>query len=253
MNSKEIIALSGVGVLEIIGFNIESCRIAQAAGATRIELCDGPKEGGTTPSFGFVKAARKLLHIPLYTMIRPRGGDFLYSADEFEIMKSDIHHCKQLGSDGVVLGLLNNDGTVDTKRTAQLVEFAYPMRVTFHRAFDRCANPFEAMEQLINIGCERILTSGQHTTAMEGATLLNNLIRQADDRIIIMPGSAVKSSNIAELAKKTGASEFHASASIWVNSKMEYANSNINENLQNISVDKEEVGKLIEQLSRLFK
>ena len=123
--------------LEVIGFNIESCIVAQAAGAHRIELCDNPEEGGTTPSYGFIKAAREKLQIALFPIIRPRGGDFLYSNEEFEIMKTDIKRCNQLGCDGVVIGMLNADGTVDKKRNASLVELAYPLGVTFHRAFDR--------------------------------------------------------------------------------------------------------------------
>ncbi|MES2849600.1 MAG: copper homeostasis protein CutC [Bacteroidota bacterium] len=236
-------------MLEIIGFNIESCRIAQSAGANRIELCDSPGEGGTTPSYGFIKAARKLLKIPLYVMIRPRGGDFLYTDAEFDIMKTDIKICKELGCDGVVIGILNPDGSVDKKRMAQLVEIAYPMAVTFHRAFDRCSNPFEALEHIIAIGCERILTSGQHKTAMEGAALISDLIKQADDRIIIMSGSGVNSSNIIELAEKTGATEFHTSARALVNSKMEHTNSSMKENLQSVAVDEDEVRKLFGLLS----
>ena len=236
-------------VLEIIGFNIESCRIAQTAGANRIELCDNPNEGGTTPSYGFIKAARKLLQIPLYPMIHSRGGDFLYTDAEFDIIKTDVSMCKKLGCDGVVIGALNKDGSVDKKRTAQLVELAYPMGVTFHRAFERCANPFEALEHIIDIGCERILTSGQHEKAMDGTALISDLIKQADERIIIMPGSGVNSSNIIELAQKTGAIEFHTSARVWTNSNMEHINRTMNENLQTVSVDEDEVRKLVEKLS----
>ena len=232
-------------ILETIAFNIESCSIAQSAGANRIELCDGPGEGGTTPSYGFIKAARKLLRIPLYVMIRPRGGDFFYNNDEFEIMKTDIKLCKETGCDGVVFGMLNTDGSID-KRTAQLAQLAYPMGVTFHRAFDRCANPFEAMEHIVNYGCERILTSGQKPTAMEGALMINELIEQADERIIIMPGSGVKSENIIELAEKTNATEFHTSARTLKKSGMEYTNANMNENLQSATVDENEIRKIIE-------
>lgn len=249
MNLKDIKAPLGVGVLEIIGFNIESCRIAQAAGAHRIELCDNPKEGGTTPSYGFIKAARKTLTIPLYAMIRPRGGDFLYSDTDFDIMRTDIQLCKQLDCDGVVIGLLNADGSIDKKRTAQLVELAYPMGVTFHRAFDRCANPLEALEHIIDAGCERILTSGQQQKATDGAALIADLVKQAADRIIIMPGSGVTSSNIVELAKKTGAVEFHTSASRWIDRKMEYNNSTMNEQLRSVTVDEEEVKQLVKRLS----
>lgn len=237
--------------LEIIGFNIEGCRIAQAAGANRIELCDNPTEGGTTPSYGFIKAARELLNIQLYPMINPRGGDFFYADDDFNIIKTDIKMCKELGCDGVVIGILTADGSIDQKRTAQLVELAYPMGVTFHRAFDRCANPFEALEKIIEIGCERILTSGQQPTAPEGVTLLTDLIKQADNRIIIMPGSGVRSNNIVQLAQETGATEFHSSARIWQNSSMQYINDSMNENLQSVTVDEEEVRKMAELIREL--
>jgi copper homeostasis protein len=237
--------------LEIIGFNIEGCRIAQTAGANRIELCDNPTEGGSTPSYGFIKAARALLSIQLYPMIHPRGGDFFYSDEDFNIIKTDIKICKELGCDGVVIGILNIDGSVDKKRTAQLVELAYPMGVTFHRAFDRCANPFEALEHIIDIGCERILTSGQQPTAPEGAVLIKDLIRQADNRIIIMPGSGVRSNNIIELAQKTGATEFHTSARIWENSGMQHINDSMKENLQSVTVDEAEVRQLTALLGQL--
>lgn len=237
--------------LEIIGFNIESCRIAQAAGANRIELCDNPMEGGSTPSYGFIKAARELLQIELYAMILPRGGDFLYSDADFDIMKTDVQLCRQLGCDGVVMGILKADGSIDKKRTAQLVELAYPMGVTFHRAFDRCANPFEALEHIIDAGCERILTSGQHETAINGTSLISDLVKQADERIVIMPGSGVRSSNIIELAKKTGATQFHSSARVWADSKMQYSNNTMNEQLQSVTVDEDEVRKLIRNLSAI--
>lgn len=238
-------------LLETIAFSIDSCRIAQSAGAQRVELCDGPGEGGTTPSFGFIRYARKILTIPLYVMIRPRGGDFLYSRDEFEIMKSDIKHCKETGCDGVVLGLLHSDGSIDKKRTAQLAELAYPMEVTFHRAFDRCANPFEALEHIIDCGCERVLTSGQQPTALEGAGLIADLVKQADDRIIIMPGSGVRSDNIIDLVHKTGAREFHTSGKKMKGSEMNFINNTMNEQLQTVTVDVEEVKKILDRLSNL--
>lgn len=234
--------------IEIIGFTIEGCRIAQAAGARRIELCDGPAEGGTTPSYGFIKAARALLQVPLYPLIRPRGGDFFYSPVEFEMMMTDVQACKELGCDGVVLGLLNKDGSIDRKRTAQLVELAYPMEVGFHRAFDRCSNPFEALEHIIDTGCERILTSGQQPTAVQGAMLIGELVKQANSRISIMPGSGVSSSNIIELAQKTGATEFHSSARMFVPSMMEYIHTAMNEKLQSLTVDDVEVRKLVSLL-----
>ena len=232
--------------LEVIGFTIESCLIAQAAGAHRIELCDNPSEGGTTPSYGFIKTARENLSIDLYPIIRPRGGDFLYSEIEFEVMKADIEVCKNLGCDGVVIGILNADGTVDKKRSKQLVEIANPMKVTFHRAFDRTNDPFQAMEDIISIGCERILTSGLQTVATDGEELLNKLVKKANDRIIIMPGSGVKSDNIKTLIRNTKATEFHSSARTFVNSKMEFINESMNEQLTSVTTMSKEIKKIIE-------
>ncbi len=236
--------------LEIIGFNIESCIAAQAAGAHRIELCDNPAEGGTTPSYGFIKAARKKLDIELYVMIRPRSGDFLYSDEEFQIMKADIDVSKQTGCDGIVLGLLKKDGSVDKVRCKKLIAQAYPLGVTFHRAFDRALNPFSALEDIIEIGCERILTSGQKPKAIDGVQLIKDLITEANDRIIIMPGSGVTAENIISLVESTGASEFHSSASTYEESKMEYQNSSMNENLKHIIVRKDEVEKMAELLHK---
>ncbi len=232
--------------LEVIGFTIESCMIAQAAGAHRIELCDNPSEGGTTPSYGFIKTARENLSIELYPIIRPRGGDFLYSEIEFEVMKADIENCKSLGCDGVVIGILNADGTVDKKRCKQLVEIAHPMKVTFHRAFDRTNDPFKAMEDIISIGCERILTSGQKNLATDGEELLNKLVKQANNRIIIMPGSGVNSDNIETLVKNTNSTEFHTSARTFVNSKMEFINQSMDEQLTSVSTMSFEIKKIIE-------
>jgi len=238
--------------VEIIGFTIESCLLAQAAGAHRIELCDGPGEGGTTASYGFIKAARELLQIELYPIIRPRGGDFLYTDAEFEIMKKDVQLCKESGCDGVVVGMLNTDGSIDKKRCHQVVQLAYPLGVTFHRAFDRCANPFEALEDIIAIGCERILTSGQHPTALEGALLIKELIHQAEERIIIMPGSDIRSNNIIEIADKTGATEFHSSARKLLDSKMTYYNPAMQDALKSVVADEEEIKKMIDVLSQQF-
>lgn len=237
--------------LEVIGFNIESCSLAQAAGAHRIELCDNPGEGGTTPSYGFIKAARKNLQINLFPIIRPRGGDFLYTDAEFDIMKSDIKICKEFGCDGVVIGILNPDGTVDKKKCSQLIELAYPLGVTFHRAFDRVNDSSQALEDIIEIGCERILTSGLQPNALDGAKLIASLIKQADERITIMPGSGVRSDNIIELANKTGAKEFHSSARINIESKMEYLNAAMKEKLQSVSVDVEEIKKMAGLISQL--
>jgi copper homeostasis protein len=232
-------------ILEIIGFTIEGCITAQKAGAHRIELCDSPADGGTTASYGFIKAAREKLQIELYPIIRPRGGDFLYSDDEFEIMKTDVKLCKESGCDGVVIGILTKDGKVDKKRCGSLVDSAYPLGVTFHRAFDRTVDAFEALEDIIDIGCERILTSGQKPNASDGTELITQLIVKADDRMIIMPGSGVNSKNILQIAESTGAVEFHSSARKKRKSAMEFNNPALNENLESIVVDQEEIKMML--------
>jgi copper homeostasis protein len=236
-------------ILETIAFNLESCTKAQTAGVKRIELCDNPSEGGSTPSYGFIKAAREKLHIQLYPIIRPRGGDFFFSNDEFEIIKADIKICKNLGCDGVVIGMLNEDATIDKIKCGQLVNLAYPMGVTFHRAFDRVVNMEQTLEDIIDIGCERVLTSGLHPTAAEGAGNLKKLIMQANERIIIMPGSGVRASNIAEIALLTGAVEFHSSARKIMGSSMMAFNETMIENLQSVGVDVEEINMMIQNLN----
>lgn len=237
--------------LEVIAFDIASVLLAQQSGAQRIELCDNPADGGTTQSYGTIKTAREKTTLQLYPIIRPRGGDFLYSDEAFEVMKRDVALCKELGCDGVVIGILNADGSIDKKRTAILVETAYPLGVTFHRAFDRTANPFEALEDVIGCGCERILTSGLKPAAAEGWDTIARLIKQADDRIIIMPGSGIRANNIASIAQKTGATEFHASARITVPSAMEYLNPGMNETLPSIELNTSEVQQMIGALKKL--
>ncbi|RAJ83299.1 copper homeostasis protein [Chitinophaga dinghuensis] len=213
--------------LEICAGSVSSCIAAEKGGATRIELCDNLLEGGTTPSYGAIALARESVKIAIYPIIRPRGGDFLYSDIEFETMKRDIALCKQLGCNGVVIGILTPDGRVDKKRTKELVDLAAPMGVTFHRAFDMTDNPFEALEDIISTGCERILTSGCRNTAVEGAELLKELVIRSNDRIAIMAGSGVRSNNIAQLVKTTGVVEFHTSAKAYNDSKMVYRNPNV--------------------------
>jgi copper homeostasis protein len=198
-------------LLEIATSDFETTKAAVTGGADRIELCANLSEGGTTPSYGTIFQCREAFDVLLFPIIRARGGDFLYSNDEYEIMLHDAKLCKQLGCDGIVIGLLNSDGTIDLKRTSALVDIAYPMGVTFHRAFDRCKQPFEALEQLIQIGCERILTSGQQPVAPDGIELITQLNQKADHRITIMPGSGVRKENIKMLAEATGCSEFHSS------------------------------------------
>ncbi|MEO8769110.1 MAG: copper homeostasis protein CutC [Ferruginibacter sp.] len=237
--------------LEVIGFTIQSCIIAEQSGANRIELCDNPGEGGTTPSYGFIKAARKKLSIDLYPIIRPRGGDFLYSDDEFEIMKNDVMVCKKLGCDGIVIGILDEDGNVDKQRCSQLVQLAYPLGVTFHRAFDRTNDPFKAMEDIIEIGCERILTSGQTPSIVDGIELVTQLIEKAAERIIIMPGSGVRADNIANIAIKTKATEFHTSARTMIQSNMKFNHEKMKEELKSVSADEQEIKSIKKILGEL--
>ena len=234
--------------LEIIGFNIESCVAAQEAGANRIELCGSPGEGGTTPSYGLIQLARKKLNIDLYVMVRPRGGDFLYDDDDFEMMKKEIELCKRSGCNGIVTGILTTDGKIDKPRCRQLIELAYPLEATFHRAFDRVDDPFEALEDLIDLGFERILTSGLKPKAAESLDLLAELLSKADEKIVIMPGSGVTSANIISIAESTGAKEFHSSASFSKESEMKFINTRMNESLNHVSVNKEEVRKMIDLL-----
>ena len=209
-------------IIEIATSDFATTKSAVEGGADRIELCANLAEGGTTPSVGIIKQCREKFNVQLYPIIRPRGGDFLFTNEEFEIMLMDVATCKQLGCDGVVIGLLKADGTIDRLRSSKLIEAAYPLGVTFHRAFDRCNDPFEALEQIIQLGCERILTSGQQPSVVDGVDLVAELNKIADDRIIIMPGSGVRIENIKMLADKTGCVEFHSSLRSSEESKMEF-------------------------------
>lgn len=227
--------------LEIAVFNIESAILAVKAGADRIELCENPQEGGTTASYGTLKLVKKLINIPVFPIIRPRGGDFLYSNNEFEIMKTDVVLCKRAGFEGIVLGILDKKGAVDVDRLAQLVSLAFPMEVTFHRAFDRVADPVKAMDDIIECGCRRILTSGQKPDAEKGKILIKQLVQKSDGRIIIMPGSGIRSNNIRLIADYTEATELHSSARKIINTGMKYINQSMKENLQSLSVDNIEI------------
>jgi copper homeostasis protein len=203
--------------LEICANSIQSALAAQAGGAGRIELCQNLEQGGITPSYGLIREVKKRLSIPVLVLIRPRPGDFIYTEEEFNSIKSDIEACKKLGCEGVVTGILDKDGNVDTERCAELVNLARPMQLTFHRAFDCCADPFSALQDIIGSGFDRILTSGMADHALEGAPLLAQLVQQAGGRIAIMPGAGITVLNIREIAEITGASEFHTSAKINLN------------------------------------
>lgn len=223
--------------IEICANSVASCLEAQKGGAHRIELCAGIPEGGTTPSYGEIALARKLLNIQLNVIIRPRGGDFLYSDIEHQTMLHDIEMAKRLGVDGVVVGCLTADGEIDVERNKELIDAAKGMSVTFHRAFDMCKDPFKSLELIISLGCDRILSSGQQPTAVEGMVLLKQLIKKADNRIIVMPGSGINEQNIASIALKTNAKEFHFSARESIKSKMEYRNPNLKLGGTVISID----------------
>jgi len=238
--------------LEVIAFNIESCLTIATTGAHRVELCMNPQEGGTTPSAGFIKMARGILELELFPIIRPRGGDFLYSDSEIVCMKHDIRMCKDLGCDGVVLGLLNENGTVNVEQTQRLVELAYPLDVTFHRAFDRVNDPFEALEDVIRTGCTRILTSGLQGTALEGKELIQQLIQQAENRISIMPGSGIRANNIRAIALDTKAEEFHTSARTLQSSHMLFQNPTFAEDSGYVVADREEISECLMALSQAF-
>ena len=214
-------------LLEICANSVKSCIEAQKGGAYRVELCAGIPEGGTTPSYGDIVLARELLKIKLNVIIRPRGGDFLYNDLEHKIMLKDIENAGRLGVDGVVIGCLNPEGDIDMKRNKELIDAAGDMSITFHRAFDMCRDPYDALEKIIELGCDRILTSGQQPKAVEGINLLKELVERAGDRIIIMPGSGVNADNILHLARETGAIEFHLSARDPIESGMLYRNPNL--------------------------
>lgn len=213
--------------LEICADSVESAITARNAGANRIELCDSLLEGGITPSAGKIASARNNLDILLHVIIRPRGSDFLYSGIDYDIMRRDIEACGEAGVDGVVFGILLPDGNVDVDRTARLAELANPMSVTFHRAFDLCPDPLRGMEDIISAKADRILTSGQKNKAHEGITLIAELVKRAGKRINIMPGSGISVTNIAELARATGATEFHLSGRKTIKSEMEYRKTGI--------------------------
>lgn len=238
--------------LEVIAFDIASCILAEKAGADRIELCANPLEGGTTPSWGMIAEARKITNIQLFPIIRPRGGNFLYNDLEFNIMCKDIEQCVELNCDGVVIGILEENGKIDQHRCAQLMQIAGDLEVTFHRAFDRVSDPEVSLEQIIEIGCKRILTSGLTPKAMDSIPLLKKLTEQAGDRINIMVGSGVTSENILDLAIHTGTKSFHSSARKLNPSGMKYNNPNMSEELSTYTIDPEEVTKMKKQLESHF-
>ncbi len=195
--------------LEICVDSVESAVVAQRAGADRVELCASLIEGGITPSPGTIQTARRKVTLGLMVMIRPRGGDFLYNDFETEAMLDDVRAAKSLGADGVVFGCLRPDGGIDLERTRDLLEAARPLAVTFHRAFDVCRDPFEALEQLATLGVTRLLTSGQESSVLEGIELIRTLRERAKGRIIVMPGGGITPANARRVVELSGADELH--------------------------------------------
>ena len=203
---------------------VESAVNAERGNASRIELCANLSQGGTTPSLGLLKVVKQQVQIPVFVMIRPRGGDFLYSKQELLVMKEDVQAAKEAGADGFVFGILRANGSVDGENCGELVTLAKPLPVTFHRAFDVTSNVEEALQSLIGLGFSRVLTSGQAPTAVQGLPLLKKLVAQAAGRIVVMPGAGISEENLERILTESGAREFHGSARVARQSGMKYRN-----------------------------
>lgn len=236
-------------ILEVCAFHIASCIIAERAGAMRVELCDNPIEGGTTPSYGMIKKTREAISILLYPIIRPRANNYLYSDEEFAVMKEDILMCKELGCDGISVGIQTIDSQIDVDRLKRIVEWASPMGVTCNRVFDCAPDPFKALEDIIGCGCERILTSGLKSAAPGAGALLKQLVKQAGKRITIMPGAGVNSSNIAKLKEETCAFEFHSSARKIAPNPVTFINKEVSDYGNVYIADEEEVRAMVKAIS----
>ena len=214
-------------IIEVCVDTVESALAAQAGGADRVELCDNLFEGGATPSAGAMALARERLQIKLHVIIRPRGGDFLYSELEYAIMRRDIEVAKELGADGVVIGLLTPDADIDMPRTEELIALARPLSVTFHRAFDMARDPFAALDSLLALGVDRLLTSGQEETVLEGADLIAELRQRAGARLSVMPGGGINERNVGRILALTGAGEIHVTGFGPVMSGMRHRNERV--------------------------
>ena len=240
---------------ELCAFSLEACRAAARAGVTRVELCASPYEGGTTPSAALIRRARQIPHLQLSVMIRPRGGDFLYTDDEFDLMLDEVDFARECGADCVVAGMLTPDGRVDEERTARLVERCGSMQFTFHRAFDMTRDTAEALESLVRAGCYRVLTSGGRNTAMEGIDTIRALVAQSAGRIAIMAGSGVSPSNVRQLAG-TGVDAVHFSARSLVESGMTYCNPTVSmggvpgiPEYASVGADETKIREILDQLN----
>lgn len=233
--------------------SLSSAINAESAGADRIELCANLQEGGVTPSFATIKLVIDQLKIPVNVLVRPRSGDFLYSDVEFEVIKQDVVVCREIGVKGIVVGLLTEDGEVDYSRTKQLMELAGKMSVTFHRAFDMTRDAEKALQSLINLGVDRVLTSGQESDVYKGIATLKKLVELAGSKIIILPGGGVTENNIKEVVEKTGAKEIHASARVIVRSKMNYINSRIAMSKVNAVAENDLMVASVERIQEMIK
>ncbi|WP_266167926.1 copper homeostasis protein CutC [Dyella subtropica] len=239
-------------MLEVAANSVASAVAAQDGGAGRVELCTALELGGLTPSAALIAMVREQLRIPFYVLIRPRAGDFLYNDLECELMQRDIETCAALGCDGVVLGVLDADGRVDQARCKTLMHAAGDMGITFHRAFDLTQDPEQSLEDIITLGCERVLTSGAQASAIEGASLIRKLVARADGRIAVMPGAGVTAKNIAALAAATGAHEFHASAKLLLPSGMRHRRPVLHDmEGGELRSDVQQVRELVAELHRL--
>jgi copper homeostasis protein len=237
---RETLAVIRKCLLEISVETLEAALAAERGGADRIELCKNLSAGGVTPNAELLRAVRAQVHIPIFSMVRPRAGDFVHSGAEFSEMRRSITDAKESGMDGVVLGILTKDRRVDVARTRELVEFAKPLPVTYHRAFDEAADLHQALEDVMQSGAKRILTSGGAKSALEGAAVLAKLTEAAGDRITIVPGAGISAANILEVAQRTKAREFHSGLS----SALPYGS-------KDYKKFEEEVRKLAERIGRL--
>ncbi len=235
-------------IFEVCAFNIQSAIIAEKAGAARVELCDNPVEGVTTPSYGTIFETRERINIDLYPIIRPRAGNYFYDEEEYAIMKRDIMICRDLGCDGISVGAQKLSGEINTEMLKRIVEWAGPMGVTCNRVFDCAPDPFKALEDIISCGCKRILTSGLKSAAPDAGKLLGELVEAAADRIIIMPGAGIKSTNIKNLVKESNAREYHGSARKIASNPVTFLNKEVSDYGNVYITDEQEVRDIIAQL-----
>jgi copper homeostasis protein len=253
---------SGLGsdlVIEVCVDSVESAIAAQRGGADRVELCTNLLDGGTTPSSGAIEMARKNLSIPLHILIRPRSGDFLYSETDLAVMKRDIAMAKRLGADGIAIGMLSREGAVDTQRTRESIETARPLSVTFHRAFDMSRDPFQSLEDLIALGVDRVLTSGQEATVVEGLLVLERLVKLAGTRIRVMAGGGLTEHNVKTVVSGAGVRELHFTARTSIESTMTFRNTRVvlgsavqPEEYRRLAADSERVRKMKQQAEAAF-